>query len=275
MRTLARWCFQHWVVTLVGWVGLMVVLVALHSAAGSAYTDKFTLPHTESFDAVHLLQKANPKTSGETDQLVFGVNSGKVTDPAVRARAEKLFTQVAHVPHVAAVISPYTSKTAKQIAPNGKVAFADVTFDNAANENKITASAAQHYVKVVSSASGNGVTFAVAGNIAEAGNPQNSSSSLGIGFIAAAIVLFLAFGSFTAMMLPLIAAGVSLGAGTAVVGLLTHVLDIASFSNELALLIGLGVGVDYALFIVTRFRQAMLRGVSREDAAVEAIDTSG
>jgi hypothetical protein len=76
--------------TVLGWVALVVVLVAAHSAAGSAYTDKFTLPHTESFDAVHLLQRATPKTSGETDQLVIGVKSGKVTDPAVRARAEKL-----------------------------------------------------------------------------------------------------------------------------------------------------------------------------------------
>ena len=109
-----------------------------------------------------------------------------------------------------------------------------------------------HFDKVITSASSGPVQFNVEGNIAEAGNKQNSSSSLFIGFIAAAIVLFLAFGSIVAMFLPLITAGVSLGAGTAVIGLLSHALDIASFSSELALLIGLGVGVDYALFIVTR-----------------------
>ncbi len=95
------------------------------------------------------------------------------------------------------------------------------------------------------------------------------------GFIAAAIVLFIVFGSFTAMVLPLITAGLSLGRGIAVVGLFSHVIDIATFSNELALLIGLGVGVDYALFIVTRYRQALLRGRSREEAVVESLDTSG
>jgi putative drug exporter of the RND superfamily len=275
MRRLATWCFRHWILTVGGWVLLVIALVAIHSAVGSAYTDKFTLPHTESFDAVHLLQRATPKTSGETDQLVIGVKSGKVTDPAVKAQAEKLFAEVAQIPHVAAVVSPYTPLTAKQIAPGGKVAFADVTFDNAANQNKISASDAQHYDNVITSASTPNVTFEVEGNIAEAGNKQNSSSSLFIGFIAAAIVLFLAFGSFVAMLLPLITAGISLGAGISVVGLLTHVLHTASFSNELALLIGLGVGVDYALFIVTRYRQALLRGASREAAAVEAIDTSG
>ncbi len=95
------------------------------------------------------------------------------------------------------------------------------------------------------------------------------------GFIAAAIVLFVVFGSLTAMALPLLTAGVSLGSGIALVGLLSHLIQIATFSNELALLIGLGVGVDYALFIVTRFRQAVKRGAGREEAVIEAIDTSG
>ena len=172
-------------------------------------------------------------------------------------------------------ISPFTAANAKQIAPGGRVAFADVVFTNAANEQKITTGQASHFDDLITSASGNGVQFNAEGNIAEAGNPQNSDSSLFIGFIAAAIVLFLAFGSFTAMLLPLITAGISLGAGTAVIGLASHAIDMASFSSELSLLIGLGVGVDYALFIVTRYRQASLRGVGREDAIIEAIDSSG
>ncbi|MGI8714220.1 MAG: MMPL family transporter [Solirubrobacteraceae bacterium] len=275
MRKLATWCFRHRIVTIVAWILTLVVLNGLHGAAGSAYTDNFKLPHTESFDAIRLLQKASPKASGETDQLVIAVNHGKVTDPAVKAQAAKVFAAVAKVPHVSAVISPYTPLTSKQIAPGGQVAFANVQFDNAANRNKITAPAAQHFVKTITSGSSGGVQFQVEGNIAQAGNPTNQSSSLFFGFIAAAIVLFIAFGSFTAMFLPLVTAGVSLGSAIAVVGLLSHLIDIATFSNELALLIGLGVGVDYALFIVTRYRQALLRGVSREDAVVQSLDTSG
>ena len=83
------------------------------------------------------------------------------------------------------------------------------------------------------------------------------------------------FGSLLATALPLVTAGLSLGTGVAVIGLLSHVIQMASFSNELSLLIGLGVGVDYALFIVTRYRQGLLRGLSGEEAVVEAIDTSG
>ena len=206
---------------------------------------------------------------------MIAVSHGRVTDPAVRTRAERLFADVARLPFVGVVTSPYAAQASRQIAPDGTIAFADVTFSNAANHNGISAAQARTFDTTITSASGAGVQFQAEGNIAEAGNPTNESSGLIYGFLAAAVVLFVVFGSLTAMALPLITAGVSLGAGIAVVGLLSHVLDIATFSNELALLIGLGVGVDYALFIVTRYRQALRRGASREEATVEAIDTSG
>ena len=276
MRSLARWCFRHWALTLVAWVALLVVLIGVHTAVGSAYNDKFTLPNTESTEAIHLLQRATPSTSGETDLLVIGSKNGlKVTNAQIKADAQKLFATVAKIPHVAAVLSPYATGASKQIAPSGTVAFADVTWDNAANQQKISTSQASHFDTTIKDASTSNATFAVEGNIPEAGNPQSSDKSIVFGFLAAAIVLFIAFGSLTAMLLPLVTAGFGLGAGISGVGLLTHVFDVASFSNELALLIGLGVGVDYALFIVTRFRQSLLRGQSREDAAIEAIDTSG
>jgi putative drug exporter of the RND superfamily len=275
MRTVASWCFRHKWLALLGWVVGLVALVGIHSAAGSAFTDNFKLPHTGSFDAIRLLQKASPHNAGETDQLVIGVSQGKVTDPAVVARAKQVFAKVANDPNVASVVSPFAPGNGHQIAPGGHVAFANVTFTNAANENKITAPQARAFVKSITSQSGDGVQFEVEGNIAEAGNTNNSGSGLEFGFLAAAIVLFVVFGSFFAMLLPLITAGVSLGAGTAVVGLLSHAMNIATFSTELALLIGLGVGVDYALFIVTRYKQALARGESREASVVEAIDTSG
>ncbi len=276
MRKLASWCVRHHWVTVAAWIVGLVALIAIHTGAGSAYTDNFKLPHTGSFDAIRLLQKSSPHSSGETDQLVIGVKQGaKVTDPEVRARAEAVFQKVAAIPFVASVSSPYTPEGHKQIAPNGEVAFANVTFTNAANQNKITADQARQFVSTITSASSGNVEFEAEGNIAEAGNRNNGGNGLLFGFIAAAIVLFLVFGSFTAMLLPLITAGISLGCGISVVGLLSHAINIATFSNELALLIGLGVGVDYALFIVTRYKQALSRGLSREDSVVEAIDTSG
>src|ERR1019366_2597241 len=85
VRTLASWCFRHKWLTTAAWIVGLAVLTSLHSAAGSAFSDNFSLPHTQSFDAIRLLQRNAPRASGETDQLVFGVKTGTVRDPAVRA----------------------------------------------------------------------------------------------------------------------------------------------------------------------------------------------
>jgi putative drug exporter of the RND superfamily len=278
LRQLASWCFRHRALTIGGWIVGLVLITAIHSAAGSAYSNSFDLPHTQSFDAIRLLERAAPKVSGETDQLVIAVKHGKVTDAGVRARADALFATVAKAPHVATVASPYAAGAARQIAPSGQVAFANVTFDAGSYKNKVTSTDATAFVNKITSASTkgpNGVEFEVEGNIAESGNKSNQSQGLLIGFVAAAVVLFVVFGSFLAMLLPLVTAGISLGTATAAIGLFSHVFNMASFSSELALLIGLGVGVDYALFIVTRYRQGLLRGLSRHDALVESVDTSG
>ena len=275
MRSLARWCFRHRIVVVVAWVLAVAVTNAIASGAGTAYTDNFKLPHTESASAITLLQHAARSVSGDTEQLVIAPTTpgAKVTDPAVRQRVNSVLASVKTFPHVTTIASPYAAGGARQIGPSGTVAFANITFDVAAN--KLTDNQAKQLVHQVTSASGGGVEFELGGQIARQGSAQRGSNSLMFGFIAAALVLFVVFGSLLAMALPLLAAGVSLGTGIAVVGLLSHVIDMASFSDQLALLIGLGVGVDYALFIVTRYRQAVLRGVAPEEATVEAIDTSG
>jgi RND superfamily putative drug exporter len=174
---------------------------------------------------------------------------------------------------VTTIASPYGPHGLLQIAPARQVAFADVTYNVSAN--KLSGAAAKTLVATVTGASGRGVQFAVEGQVARNGRRNSDASSLVYGFIAAAAVLFVVFGSFLAMLLPLLAAGVSLGTGIAAIGLLSHVMAMADFSSQLAALIGLGVGVDYALFVVTRYRQARLRGLSSVDATMESIDTSG
>ena len=273
MRTLARWCFTHRRIVVLAWIAAMAGLTAIHSAAGSAYSDNFNLPHTQSFDAVRLLQRNAPRASGDTDQVVIAVRHGRVTDIAVRAVVQAHLSQLARQPHVTSIQSPYGAGGARQIAPSGQVAFAKVTFDTQAN--KISNSDAKAFVSKVTSGSRGNVEFEVEGQVARAGNQNNDSSGLGFGFLSAAVVLFIVFGSLLAMALPLLTAGLSLGTGIAVIGLLSHVISMASFSSQLALLIGLGVGVDYALFIVTRYRQGLLRGLTGEQAVVESIDTSG
>ncbi|MBV8997851.1 MAG: MMPL family transporter, partial [Solirubrobacterales bacterium] len=272
MRRLARFCFTHRRLVLLGWVVALIGLTASHSLAGSAYSDNFRLSGTQSFDAVNLLQRNAPRASGDTEQVVIAASQGRVTDPAVRSQVESMLARLARQPHVTEISSPYGPRGASQISPSGRVAFANVTFD--VQDNKIKAAAAKNFVNAARSGSGNGVEIEVEGQVAQAAS-QQGAGGLPFGFLAAAVVLFLVFGSLPAMALPLLSAAFALGTAVAVIGLLSHVIQMASFSNELSLLIGLGVGVDYALFIVTRHRQGLLRGLSGEDAAVEAVDTSG
>ena len=272
VRRLADWCFTHRRIVVLAWVAALVALTAIHSAAGSAYTDDFRLSGTQSFDAVHLLQRNAPKASGDTERIVIAVERGRVTDAAVRARVEATLAAVARRPHVSEISSPYGPRGAAQIAPSGQVAFATVTFD--VQVNHLKGDAAKRFVDAARSGAGQGVQFEVEGQVAKEAN-RNGAGGLPFGFLTAGIVLFLVFGSLLATALPLLTTALSLGTGVAVIGLLSHAIRMASFSEQLSLLIGLGVGVDYALFILTRYRQGLLRGLEGKAAVIEAVDTSG
>ena len=272
MRSLASWSFKNRRLVLAAWLVALVGLTVIHVGAGSDYKNNFNLPGTQSFEALNLLQRNAPKQSGDREQIVVAVKRGRVTAPAVRSQVQSMLAAVARLPHVSVVGSPYAPGGGHQISPSGQIAFANVTFDVLGSS--VNGQPAKTFVSTARSGSGHGVEVEVEGQIAESA-AQSGSKDVGIGFFAAAIVLFLVFGSLPAMLLPLLTAGLSLGTGIAAIGLLSNVITMASFSSELSLLIGLGVGIDYALFIVTRYRQGMLRGLSSEDAVVEAVDTSG
>jgi RND superfamily putative drug exporter len=272
MPKLARWCFRHRVLVLAGWlVALLAVSAAAHSA-GSKYSNSFSLPGTQSSQAMDLLQKAAPSASGDVDQIVVQTADGKVTDPAVRLRVEAALAKVARLPHVVSVGSPYTAAGARQVSAGGTIAFATVALDEQAYD--VPKDAVTAVIDAAKTAQSPDVRVELGGGaIEQANNP--ALSGVGFGILAAAIVLFLVFGSLLGMILPLITALVSLGTALGLVGLLSHALTTASYTPQLALLIGLGVGVDYALFIVSRYRQGLLAGQSPEDAAATAADTSG
>jgi RND superfamily putative drug exporter len=257
----------------IAWIGVIVAVNAIERADGTNFNDNFSLRQTESHKAQRLLAASAPRLSGDTEEVVIYTAHGRVTDAAPRAHFDALLAELSRMPHVSQIQSPYSSHGASQIASDGRIAFADVTFDQPANA--ISGREELAFVHNVASASRPGIEFAEQGQVAEGTVNNDDTHSLIVGFIAAGFVLFIVFGSLLATVLPLLTAAVSLGSGIAVIGLLSHATEVASFSSELAALIGLGVGVDYALFIVTRYRQARLRGVSSEEATVEALDTSG
>ena len=272
MRALAGWCVRHRRLVVTGWVVALIGLSVISQSVGSSYKDSFSLNGTQSFEALNLLKKVAPKASGDREQIVVAVKQGKLTEPAVRSQVEGMLTKVAALGDVASIASPYEPAGAAQISSSGQIAFANVTLNKQAV--KITTSEAKKFVDTAKTGAKHGVQVEIEGQVARAANGQ-SVSTVGIGAAAALVVLLLVFGSLLAATLPLLTAGIALGSSVAVIALLSHLLNMASFSSELSLLIGLGVGVDYALFIVTRFRQGLQRGKPTDEAIIDAIDTSG
>jgi putative drug exporter of the RND superfamily len=278
MLKLARWSTTHRKYVLLGWVVLLLVVNAFAQSAGTSYSNNFTLPNSDAQRAADLLQRSFPSQAGDRDTIAYKVSSGGVTDPAVRARMSAMFAEVAKLPHVAAVISPYAGASAgKSISANGRIAFATVVFDEKAN--LLPKSAAERVVKTARAAAQPGLQVELGGQAIEATEQAGFGLSTAVGLLAAIVVLLLTFGSLIAMGLPIVTALFGLGTGLGAIALFTHVVDTPNFSSELAAMIGLGVGIDYSLFILTRFREAYATpgptfGDARE-SVVQAMDTAG
>jgi putative drug exporter of the RND superfamily len=277
MLKLARWSTTHRKYVLLGWIVLLVAVNALAQSAGTSYSNNFTLPNSGAQRAADLLQRSFPAQAGDRDTIVYKVSSGTILDPAVRARMSATFARVAKLPHVAAVISPYAGAAGKSISTNGRIAFATVVFDEKAN--LLPKSAAERVVQVARAGAQPGLQVELGGQAIEATEQAGFGLSTAVGLLAAIIVLLLTFGSVIAMGLPIITALFGLGTGLGVIALFTHVVDTPNFSSELAAMIGLGVGIDYALFILTRFREAYatpgLTFENSRESVVQALDTAG
>jgi putative drug exporter of the RND superfamily len=253
----------------VGLVGLGVV----DGTVGNAYSNSFTLPGTESTKALNLLTAAFPTQAGDSDTIVWRVSSGSVKDPQVQQPIAQMLGKVAGVPEVGKVASPYDAQGARQISADGRTAYATVTFDK--QSNLLDKQHIQQVIDTAEAARTSNLQVELGGNAIQQVNQVSTSLSELVGIIAAAVVLLLAFGSLLAMLLPLITAVLSLIIATMSIGLLSNALTIAQIAPTIAALIGLGVGIDYALFIVTRHRNGLLAGLSPAESAVRALNTSG
>ncbi|HYM46243.1 MAG TPA: MMPL family transporter [Solirubrobacteraceae bacterium] len=278
MLRLARWSTTHRKYVLLGWVALLILVNVFAQSAGTTYSNNFTLPNSDAQRAANLLQRSFPAQAGDRDTIAYKVSSGTVLDPQVKARMSAMFVQVAKLPHVAAVISPYAGASAgHSISANGKIAFATVVFDQKAN--LLPKSAPERVVRTARTAARPGLQVALGGLAIEATEQKGFGISTAVGLAAAIVVLLLTFGSMIAMGLPIVTALFGLGTGLGLIALFTHVVETPDFSSELAAMIGLGVGIDYALFILTRFREAYRTpGPTYENAresVVQAMDTAG
>src|SRR5580693_9311677 len=272
MAALARWCFRRRAWVLVGWLALLVILGAGGRAAGSAYSDTLTLPGTGSTAALHLEEQAFPGHAGDQDTIVWRPSGGGVRAPQVQARITAMLAKVAAAPGVASVISPYSARGTAQVSHDGQIAYATVVFD--AQANSLPAPEVTRVVHLAEAARAPGLQVDLGGQAVE--NALRPSVGISAAVVAAAaVVLFIAFGSLLAMLLPLAVAIAGLASGLMTVGLASHAVSIASIGPTLGILIGLGVGIDYALFIVTRHRGNIKTGMTPQDAAASALNSAG
>jgi RND superfamily putative drug exporter len=271
---LARWCSTHrrsvvglWIVVLIGvggaWQGL-----------GSRYSTSFSLGHTGSQQAADLLESSFPAQSGDVDQIVFRARTGTLGASGIRAAIAPTLARIERLPHVTSVTSPYAANGGTRISKDGTIGFATVVFDERANV--LPVSAIKKVIATAEAIRSSGLQVELGGQAIEQTEFAPPSTTTAIGILAAIIVLLISFGSFLAMGLPLVTALFGLGTGIALIGIGTHVLDMPSFAIELAAMIGLGVGIDYALFILTRYREIYREnGGDVHQAVTLAMDTAG
>jgi RND superfamily putative drug exporter len=264
----AQWTVTHRRMVVAAWLSLLIGLIALNAAGGGPYQTKFDLPGSDSQAALTLLESRFPARSGGSADVVIASARG-VDDPSVRADVERLLAQVATVGHVEAVVSPYQPANAGQVSQDRTVAYAEVRFDTTGALPMPTVHGIEAMARSARSPS---VDVELAGDWFSGGRVPSTE---GIGILAAVIILLLAFGSVLAMGLPIVTALFGIGTGVAAIGLLANVLPMPGFTGQLAVMLGLGVGIDYALFIVTRYRQELASRPSPEAAVVAAVATSG
>ncbi|MFD7388939.1 MMPL family transporter [Streptomyces sp. NPDC059852] len=273
MAALARWCVQRRLVAVLLWLLAFGGVTAAAAVTGSAYSNDYEVPGTESGRATQLLQEGFPGLGGDSDSVVWHTPSGTVRAGAVQQTMTRTLDDIAHLPGVASVDGPYGKEGAARISEDGHTAYATVTFHDGAEH--LDKGEARAVVDTAKAAETDGLQVELGGSaVALTESPGGPTAEI-VGVAVAAVVLFLAFGSLAASLLPIATALVSVGTAYAGIALLGHAMTVADFAPMLGMLVGLGVGIDYALFIVTRHRRGLKRGLPVAESITNAVATTG
>ncbi|MFF5422897.1 MULTISPECIES: MMPL family transporter [unclassified Streptomyces] len=274
MAAIARWCIRHRLVAVLLWLLALAGAGTAAAFAGSAYSNDYEVPGTESGRATALLERGFQGLGGDTDTIVWHTDRGSVRADAVAQHVSGMLDRVAELPGVAEVTSPYGPHAGPgRISEDGRTAYATVTFHAQADDIPLTQ--AEALVSTAEAARADGLQVELGGSAVALTEAPEGHIAEAVGVAVAAVVLLLAFGSLAAAALPIATALVSVGIAASGIALLGHVMTVADFAPMLGMLVGLGVGIDYALFIVTRHRKGLKRGLSVAEAAETAVATTG
>jgi putative drug exporter of the RND superfamily len=253
--------------TVAAWVLVAVLTLVVAQASGGELSDAFEVEGTESQQAADVLTEDFPAVAGTSAQVVFGTDGGSLADPEAAAAVDTALAEVAGQDHVGQVGD-------LQVSDDGTVGYADVQYTEPSEEIRADAFSALEETAQATNADGV-VHMELGGELPTEAEAEEPGGQEAIGLLVAVVVLFVAFGSFVAMGLPIGTALVGILVSMGLITAIASVTEIMTFSSTLAAMIGLGVGIDYALFIVTRHRENLHAGMTVEESAGRAIATSG
>ena len=253
------------------WIVLALLMVAVDRTAGGGTVDNFEVPGVESQEAIDLLKEQFPERSGATAMVVFHTPDGAVTDPEAAAGITATIAEVRALEHVVAVTEPLASP--RSMSADGSTAFASVQFD--ASTADLGRDAVDALIQTAGPAESADVQVEYGGELPTVLKERTTGPAEMIGIIAALIILAVTFRSVFSAILPLGVAVLGLAVGLSIVGLLGLLIDIPSVAPRLGTMIGLGVGIDYALFILSRHRDNLEAGMATEESIGRTNATAG
>ena len=267
---LARLSFRRRGMVLLAWLLGLVLAIGLSAAFGGEKVNGASLPGSDSEQAQTLLKERFPAQAGDRIDVV--IRADNVAGSAVRSRVEALFAELEGLPHVAEVEDPYAAAAA--VSPDGRTLVARVYLD-VANPNDMPVADTERLLAATDKADGEGLEIALTGRAVQQAEAPQGGSTETLGLIAAAVILLITFGSLVAAGLPLALAVGGLLVSSSLVGLVAAVVDVPDFAPLIGAMLGIAVGIDYALLMVTRFREWRAAGLDLELATVATLDTAG
>ncbi|ABS04134.1 MMPL family transporter [Kineococcus radiotolerans] len=266
MSALARWCARRRWTVVAGWLLALVALATAALGVGTSFSDETNVPDSDSVRASALMAEAGLYSAGTAGTIVWHTDGVGVDDPSVVSDVTAALDQIAALPGVEAVVVPYTEAGAAQLNTAADTAYATVTLSSEDSVAQIE--------EIASGLDSSSLDVAVGGD-AFAGEVGASGGTEGAGIFAALIVLLIVFRSLWGGLLPIITGVMGVGTSLLSILLLSNVMTLSANVITMGSLVGLGVGIDYALFIVNRYRNALMAGKSVQDAIAEAVNTSG
>ena len=270
----ARFCVRRRFWVLAAWVLVAAALTVVSHRAGDATNDSSTLPGTNSQSATDTLSKSFPNQANGSSPIVLHVANGKLTDSKYASAVNQAAADVAKAPDVASVVNPLTQQGASALSKDQATGYLSVT--TSVDPGSLTVDDAQTIINAAAKpAQAAGIQVETGGQLGQKVSKPSTEISELIGLIAAMVILTFVFGTVVAMLLPILNAIVGLASTLAIVQILSHTLTVSTVAPTLATMIGLGVGIDYALFIVTRHFRGLRDGLEVHESIARAVATSG